>query len=73
VPGLLVFFDLGYSAGFWGDPSGTAGGFLGSTGAGIYFDLFDIACAVGYVSFPVIGSRLDGRPVALDLKFRLHF
>jgi hypothetical protein len=73
VPGFLLFFDLGYGAGFWGDPSGTPGGILGSTGAGIYLHLFDVGSAVGYVSFPVIGSRLDGQPVALDLKFRLHF
>jgi len=73
VPGFLLFGDLGYGTGFWGDPSGSPGRFLGSTGVGVYLDVFDLGFAVGYVSFPVIGSRLDAQPLELDFKFRLHF
>ena len=73
VPGLLLFLDLGWGAGFWGDPSATPGGFLGSSGIGVYLNLFDAVYAVGYAAVPMIGTRLDGRPLKLDLDFGLHF
>jgi hypothetical protein len=73
APGFLLFADLGYGASYWGDPSDTPGSLLGSTGVGLYLDLFGIVDAVGTVGVPVIGSRLDGRPMQLDLSFGLHF
>ncbi|MBN1834193.1 MAG: hypothetical protein JW820_00005 [Spirochaetales bacterium] len=73
MPGLLAFLDAGYGAGFWGDPEGTPGGFLMSTGVGIYLDLFDVIYAVGYLCVPLVGSRLDGEALALDLDFGLQF
>ncbi len=73
VPGFLLYFDLGYGTGFWGDPSTTPGGFLGSAGTGLYLDLLDVVYVRLTTHFPLIGKRLDGAPVALDLDFDLHF
>jgi hypothetical protein len=73
MPGLLLFFDLGYGTGFWGDPGNTPGGFLGSTGLAVYLDLFELVTVVGNLCVPVIGSRLDGASFVLDLDFGLQF
>jgi len=73
LPGFVVYFDLGYGTSYWGDPSNTPGGFLGSTGAGMFLDLLDFVYAHVYAHFPLIGERIDGAPVALDLAIRLHF
>ena len=73
VPGFLLYFDLGYGTGFWGDPSAAPGGFLGSTGIGLYLDLLDLDYIRFNVNFPLIGKRLDRAPVALDLDLHLQF
>jgi len=58
---------------YWGDPWRTPGGFIGSTGIGLFLDLLDFAYVHVYTNFPLIGERIDGAPVALDLAIRLHF
>jgi hypothetical protein len=73
LPGLVLYFDLGYGASYWHDPSHTPGGFLGSTGIGLFLGLLDFTYAHVYAHFPVIGERLDRAPVALDLAIQLHF
>ena len=73
LPGLVVYFDLGYGSHFWEDPSNTPGGFLGSTGIGVFVDLLDIVYAQIYTHFPLIGQRIDNAPFALDLDIGLHF
>jgi len=72
-PGFVAYFDLGYGSSYWGDPSNTPGGFLGSTGIGLFVDLLDFAYVHIYAHFPLIGERIDGAQVALDLAIRLHF
>jgi hypothetical protein len=73
LPGFVLYFDLGYGTSYWGDPGNTPGGFLGSTGVGLFVDLLDLVYAHVYANFPLIGERIDGAPVALDLAIRLHF
>jgi hypothetical protein len=73
LPGLVVYFDLGYGTLYWHDPSNTPGGFLGSTGVGLFLDLLDFTSIQFYLHFPVIGERIDGAPAVLDLSFRAHF
>lgn len=73
LPGFVVFFDLGYGALYWNDPSNTPGGFLGSTGIGLFLDLLDITSVHLYAHFPLIGDRIDGAPAAFDLSIRVHF
>lgn len=73
LPGLVVYFDLGYGTRYWGDPLDTQGGFLGSTGVGAYFGLLDIVYIQIYSHFPLIGERIDGAPFALDLDIGLQF
>jgi len=73
LPGFVVYFDLGYGALYWNDPSNTPGGFLGSTGVGLFLDLLDFTNVHLYAHFPVIGERIDGAQVALDLSIRVHF
>ncbi len=73
LPGFVVYFDLGYGTSYWGDPGNTPGGFLGSTGVGLFLDLLDLVYTHVYANFPLIGERIDGAPVALDLAIRVHF
>jgi hypothetical protein len=73
LPGFVVYFDLGYGTLYWRDPADTPGGFLGSTGVGLFVDLLDFAYAHFYAHFPLVGERIDGAPVALDFAIQLHF
>jgi hypothetical protein len=72
-PGFVVYFDLGYGTLYWRDPANTRGGFLASTGIGLFLDLFDFANVHLYIHFPLIGERIDGAPAALDHAIRMHF
>jgi len=73
LPGFLVYFDLGYGSRYWGDPLDTPGGFIGSTGIGVFIDLLDLVYSHIYCHLPVIGRRIDGAPVVLDLDIGLQF
>lgn len=73
LPGLILYFDLGYGTRYWGDPSNTPGGFLVSTGIGVFMDLLDIVYTRVYTNFPLIGQRIDGAPFELDIDIGLHF
>ena len=73
LPGLILYFDLGYGSRYWRDPLDTRGGFLGSTGVGVYFGILDFVYAQLYCHFPLIGQRIDGAPFALDIDIGLHF
>ena len=73
LPGLVVYFDLGYGTSYWGEPGNTPGGFIGSTGVGLFVDLLDLVYTHVYAHFPLIGDRIDGAPAALDLAISLHF
>jgi hypothetical protein len=73
LPGLVFYFDLGYGTMYWHDPVATPGGFIGSTGIGLFLGLLDLTRVHLYVHFPLIGERIDGAPVVLDLAIRAHF
>jgi hypothetical protein len=73
VPGFLVFFDIGYGSGYWGDTSGAEGGMLASAGGGIYLNFFDFKYLRLYSSFPLVGERLDGAPVNFNFDINLQF
>jgi hypothetical protein len=73
LPGFTLYFDLGYGTRYWGDPSYTPGGFIGSTGIGVFVDLFDIVYVQIYSHFPLIGQRIDGALFELDIDLGLHF
>ena len=73
LPGVVAYFDLGYGALYWQDPADTPGGFLGSTGVGVFLDMLDFTYLHAYAHFPVIGDRIDGAPIVLDLAIRAHF
>ncbi|UCF97116.1 MAG: hypothetical protein JSV89_18375 [Spirochaetaceae bacterium] len=73
LPGLVLYFDLGYGSRYWGDPADTPGGFLGSTGIGLFVDLLDFVYTYFYAHLPLIGERIDGAPFVLDLDIGLTF
>jgi hypothetical protein len=73
LPGLVAYFDLGYGTRYWGDPSNTPGGFLGSTGMGVFVDLLDVVYTHLYLHLPLIGRRIDGAPAVVDFELGLHF
>jgi hypothetical protein len=72
-PGLVFYFDVGYGSRYWGDPLDTKGGFIGSTGLGVFLGLLDMAYTHIYCHFPLIGHRIDGAPWVLDLDIGLQF
>ncbi len=73
LPGFYVFTDQGYYNGFVGDPTNTPGGFLASTGVGVYGDAFDLANVTAYLAFPLYGHRVDGASFAISFHFSLDF
>jgi hypothetical protein len=73
VPGMVLYFDLGYGTRYWSDPANTEGGFLGSTGAGIFIGILDFVYTHLYFQVPLIGRRIDGAPFAVDLDLGMHF
>jgi hypothetical protein len=73
LPGLVMYFDLGYGNLYWRDPTNTPGGFLGSTGIGVFLDLLDFTHVHLYTHFPLIGERIDGAATVLDLAIKVHF
>jgi hypothetical protein len=73
LPGFVTFFDVGYGALYWPDSLDTPGGFLGSTGVGLFLDLLDFTHVHLYAEFPLIGERIDGASAVLDLAIKVHF
>jgi len=72
-PALFVFLDTAYYDGYFQQPANTASGVLGSTGAGIYVNVFDLADLNLYVAFPFAGARINGSPYAISAAFNLAF
>jgi len=73
VPGLVVYLDAGIF-GSAGAPGPDAWGFVASTGAGVFVDLFGFAQLTGYLHYRLVGENADGSaltPFAIDfgLKF----
>jgi hypothetical protein len=73
LPGVVVYFDLGYGDHYWGDPTDTPGGFLASSGIGTYLGLLDLAYVHLYFHVPLINHRIDRAPWVVDLDLGLQF
>lgn len=75
VPGLVVYLDAG-CFGSAGSPGPAAGGFVASTGAGVFVDLFGFAQLTGYLHWRLPGTGVNANGSALtyfDLDFGLKF
>ena len=72
IPGLYTFLDGGYYNGYFGDPTNSPGGFLASTGVGVYLDVLGLGNVTALVGFPLYGSRVDQAPYALVFHFHLQ-
>jgi hypothetical protein len=73
VPGLVAYFDAG-CFGSAGSPGSDAWGFVASTGAGVFVDVFGFAQLTGYLHYRLVGENADGSaltPFAID--FTLKF
>ncbi len=73
VPGLVAYLDAG-CFGAVGEPGPMAWGFVASTGAGVFVDLFGFAQLTGYVHYRLVGENANGSaltPFAID--FTLKF
>ncbi len=75
VPGFLVYFDSGFYSGIEGAPAGTPGsGFLFSTGAGVFINLFDLAVVTAYTHVLINNVKIDGSFwTPFSIAFSLHF
>ncbi len=72
-PVVSVFADAGYYSDYFGDPSGTPGGFLFSAGAGVHVTVFNILSPGVYMTVPIAGSAVNREPYSLSITFSLHF
>ena len=59
VPGLVVYLDAGLFSSA-GCPRPEAWGFVASTGAGVFVDLFGFAQLTLYVHYRLVGENADG-------------
>jgi hypothetical protein len=75
VPGIVVFFDAGYYAQVGeGLPEPVPAGFIASTGAGVYIDLFDLASLALYFDYRLDKANADGSQFrAAVIEFGMHF
>lgn len=72
IPGLYIFLDGGYYNGYFGDPAQTPGGFLASTGMGVYLHALGIGNVTVAFAVPFYGHRIDNAPYALVFHFHLQ-
>lgn len=73
IPSFVGYFDAGFFVGFFNDPSNTEGGFLASTGFGIYINVLNFTHLGATLDFPLYGERLDGSPSVFNIVMGLHF
>jgi len=73
VPVLIGFADVGFYRDYYIDPLDTPSGLLLSVGGGLYLELFGTLQAGVSVGIPIIGERLDNRPVGILPAGRFHF
>lgn len=73
VPGVYAFFDSGYYNGYYKDPLNTPGGFLASTGVGVYLVSLDLADVTALIAFPIYPERIDKAPYNITFHFSLQF
>jgi hypothetical protein len=76
VPGLVAYVDAGIF-GSAGSPGGEAWGFVASTGAGVFVDLFNFAQLTLYLHYRMVGLNANGSPWSFPsfdtLDFTLKF
>ncbi len=75
VPGAVVFVDAGYYAqvGEPGVASPLPAGFVASTGAGLYLDVFDLASVAASVTWRLDRATANGQQLGYVIVFGLHF
>ena len=73
IPGFLAFFDTGYYDGYFGDPNNTIGGFLASTGAGVFINVLNFDYLAAYFTLPLYGERLDRKRFPFSIDLGIHF
>ena len=73
VPGVVSYFDSGYYSNYFGDPGVLKSGFLCSTGFGVYLNLLGVDYLRIYLHFPLVGERVDGKKMTVDVNLGLHF
>lgn len=75
VPGIVTYFDTGYYH-EGGETEGpvSPSGFIHTTGAGLYIDLFNFATLALYAHYYLNGENADGENLVLgELAFGLRF
>jgi hypothetical protein len=72
VPGLVVYLDAG-CFGSAGSPGPDAWGFVASTGAGVFVDLFNFAQITVYLYERLVGENADPDAFPYILDFTLKF
>ena len=75
VPGVVLFWDLGYydqvgESGFIGAPGS---GVVSSTGGGVFLDFLDLARGAAYITRRLDRVNADGSVVNLVIEFHMHF
>lgn len=73
APAMFAFLDTAYYNGYFQAPSNPAIGFLGSTGVGIYVNVFDLADLNLYFAYPFSGTRINGASYSIGAAFNLAF
>ena len=75
VPGIVTYFDTGYyHEGNEVQSTANQSGFIYTTGAGVYIDLFEFATLALYAHYLLNGENADGKNLVLgELAFGLRF
>jgi hypothetical protein len=73
VPGVVAYFDAGYFNQIGEGFPSPASGFLCSTGAGAFIDVFDITSLTGYVNYRLTGVNGDGSRLTFSFEFDVKF
>jgi hypothetical protein len=75
VPGIVIFWDLGYynQAGESGFTGAAGSGVVSSTGAGVYLDFLNVARGAAYLTYRLTGVNANGSAVKIKVEFGLHF
>ena len=74
VPGIVAYFDVGYYAQVGEGLATVPSGFLASTGAGVYIDVFDLGSLALYVDYRLDSPNADGTNLmTFKLEFGMHF
>ena len=73
VPALFIFVDAEYYNDFFKDSANDPAGFVGSTGAGIYLNFFELCDFNVYFAYPFAGTRVSRDPYTISAAFNLAF